>query len=103
MLPDLAAIEAAAGIVHAAMPPTPAHCWPLLASRIGAEIWVKHENHTPIGAFKLRGARLVYMDRASPRRSGSSTRTTRRSAPSSCAAGWSIWTGCAARTRRRRG
>ena len=62
MLPDLAAIEAAAGIVHAAMPPTPAHCWPLLCSRIGAEIWVKHENHTPIGAFKLRGG-LVYMDR----------------------------------------
>ena len=62
MLPDLAAIEAAAGIVHATMPPTPAHCWPLLAARTGAEVWVKHENHTPIGAFKIRGG-LVYMDR----------------------------------------
>ena len=62
MLPDLAAIEAAADIVHAAMAPTPAHRWPLLAARIGAEIWVKHENHTPIGAFKIRGG-LVYMDR----------------------------------------
>ena len=62
MLPDLAAIEAAAEIVHAAMPPTPAHCWPLLSRRSGAEVWVKHENHTPIGAFKIRGG-LVYMDR----------------------------------------
>ena len=61
MLPDLAAIEAAAEIVHAAMPPTPAHCWPLLSARAGAEIWVKHENHTPIGAFKIRGG-LVYID-----------------------------------------
>ena len=62
MLPDLAAIEAAADIVNAAMPPTPAHCWPLLAARAGAEVWVKHENHTPIGAFKIRGG-LVYVDR----------------------------------------
>ena len=62
MLPDLAAIEAAAETVHAVMPPTPAHRWPLLARRTGAEVWVKHENHTPIGAFKLRGG-LVYMDR----------------------------------------
>ncbi len=62
MLPDLAAIESAAETVHAVMPPTPAHRWPLLAARTGAEVWVKHENHTPIGAFKLRGG-LVYMDR----------------------------------------
>ena len=62
MLPDLAAIEAAAETVHAVMPPTPAHRWPLLAARTGAEVWVKHENHTPIGAFKIRGG-LVYMDR----------------------------------------
>ncbi|MCY4065387.1 MAG: threonine dehydratase [Rhodospirillaceae bacterium] len=61
-LPDLAAIEAATETVRAAMPPTPAHCWPLLCARTGAEVWVKHENHTPIGAFKLRGG-LVYMDR----------------------------------------
>ncbi len=62
MLPDLAAIEAAAETVHAVMKPTPAHRWPLLAVRTGAEVWVKHENHTPIGAFKIRGG-LVYMDR----------------------------------------
>ena len=62
MLPDLAAIEAAAETVHAAMPPTPAHRWPLLSARTGAETWVKHENHSPIGAFKIRGG-LVYMDR----------------------------------------
>ncbi len=62
MLPDLAAIEAAAETVHAVMPPTPAHCWPLLCARTGAEVWVKHENHTPIGAFKIRGG-LIYMSR----------------------------------------
>ncbi|HTV46761.1 MAG TPA: threonine dehydratase, partial [Stellaceae bacterium] len=43
------------------MPPTPQYCWPLLARRVGTELWVKHENHTPIGAFKLRGG-LVYLD-----------------------------------------
>jgi threonine dehydratase len=44
------------------MPPTPQYAWPLLARRTGCETWVKHENHTPIGAFKVRGG-LVYMDR----------------------------------------
>ena len=58
----LAALEAAARIVHAAFPPTPQFAWPLLAARTGAEAWVKHENHTPTGAFKVRGG-LVYMDR----------------------------------------
>jgi threonine dehydratase len=43
------------------MPPTPQILWPLLSARTGAETWVKHENHTPVGAFKLRGG-LVYMD-----------------------------------------
>jgi threonine dehydratase len=55
-------LEAAARIVHAAMPPTPQYAWPLLAARTGCEVWVKHENHTPIGAFKLRGG-LVYVER----------------------------------------
>ena len=59
---DLPALEAAARLVHAAFPPTPQIAWPLLAARTGAEVWVKHENHTPTGAFKLRGG-LVYMDR----------------------------------------
>ncbi len=58
---DLATLDAAAALVHRVVPPTPAYCWPLLSQRIGAELWVKHENHTPIGAFKLRGG-LVYLD-----------------------------------------
>jgi threonine dehydratase len=52
----LADVEAALPIVRAAMPPTPQYRWPLLCARVGAEVFVKHENHTPIGAFKLRGA-----------------------------------------------
>jgi len=52
---DLAAIEAAALRVYSAMPATPQYAWPLLAKRTGREVWVKHENHTPIGAFKVRG------------------------------------------------
>ena len=44
------------------MPPTPAHLWPLLSERLGATVVVKHENHTPTGAFKVRGG-LVYVDR----------------------------------------
>ncbi len=43
------------------MPPTPQIRWPLLCARAGAEVWVKHENHTPTGAFKVRGG-IVYMD-----------------------------------------
>ncbi|MCH9000106.1 MAG: pyridoxal-phosphate dependent enzyme, partial [Proteobacteria bacterium] len=43
------------------MRPTPEYCWPLICERAGTEVWVKHENHTPIGAFKLRGG-LVYLD-----------------------------------------
>lgn len=59
MLPTLDEIQAAAKIVYDVMPPTPQYCWPLLCERLGAEVWVKHENHTPIGAFKIRGG-LVY-------------------------------------------
>ena len=47
-------------IVHSHMAPTPTHHWPLLSERAGAEVWVKHENHTPTGAFKVRGG-LVYL------------------------------------------
>ena len=60
-LPPLSRLDAAAALVRAVMPPTPQYCWPLLSQRLGAEVWVKHENHTPIGAFKLRGG-LVYLD-----------------------------------------
>jgi len=59
---DLRQLEQAHAIVGAAMPPTPAHAWPLLSERLGATAIVKHENHTPIGAFKVRGG-LVYVDR----------------------------------------
>lgn len=58
----LAEIETALPIVRSAVPPTPQYAWPQLAVRTGAEVFVKHENHTPIGAFKVRGG-LVYMDR----------------------------------------
>jgi len=51
----LAELEAAAAVVRAAMAPTPQYAWPLLARRVGCEVWVKHENHTPTGAFKVRG------------------------------------------------
>src|ERR1700738_2339509 len=59
---DLDQLEHAHGIVGAAERLTPAHWWPLLAERLGADVWVKHENHTPTGAFKVRGG-LVYLDR----------------------------------------
>jgi threonine dehydratase len=59
---DLQQLERAQAVVGAAMPPTPAHLWPLLSERLGAAVVVKHENHTPTGAFKVRGG-LVYVDR----------------------------------------
>ncbi len=57
----LTQIREAAAVVYSAMPPTPQYQWPLLSERLGAEIWVKHENHSPVGAFKIRGG-LVYFD-----------------------------------------
>ncbi len=48
-------IEDAARLIYQYMPPTPQYDWPLLSQRIGAKVWVKHENHTPTGAFKIRG------------------------------------------------
>lgn len=58
-LPLLADIESAAEIIYSSMPPTPQYRWPLLESRAGRDVWVKHENHSPVGAFKVRGG-LVY-------------------------------------------
>ncbi len=58
----LAEMEAASRLVYQAMTPTPQLHWPLLDRRSGCEVWVKHENHAPVGAFKLRGG-LVYMHR----------------------------------------
>ncbi|MGX9962211.1 threonine dehydratase [Roseomonas sp. F4] len=65
---DLPGLEAAARLVHAVFPATPQYAWPLLAARTGAEVWVKHENHTPTGAFKVRGG-LVFMERLKRERS----------------------------------
>ena len=57
----LSDLERAHETVRAGMPPTPAYAWPLLGRRLGGEVIVKHENHTPTGAFKVRGG-LVYVD-----------------------------------------
>lgn len=54
-------LRAAADRIYREMPPSPQYAWPLLAERTGCEVWVKHENHTPTGAFKVRGA-IVYID-----------------------------------------
>ena len=61
LLPGLEEIRAAAEIVHRFMPPTPQFRWAQIDARAGRPVWIKHENHTPVGAFKLRGG-LVYMD-----------------------------------------
>lgn len=60
-LPTLADIEAAAQVVYREFPPTPQYRWALLSQRLGTDCWVKHENHTPVGAFKIRGG-LTYFD-----------------------------------------
>jgi threonine dehydratase len=60
-LPSLETLQSAAAIVYQTVSPTPQYAWPLLKAATGAQIWVKHENHLPIGAFKLRGG-LVYFD-----------------------------------------
>jgi len=78
MMMDLDTLEEAAALVYRVVPPTPQYCWPLLSRRLGAELWVKHENHTPIGAFKIRGG-LVYLDavrRSQPDIHGVVTATT---------------------------
>jgi threonine dehydratase len=54
-------LHGATSTVRALVPATPAYAWPLLARRVGAEVFVKHENHTPTGSFKARGG-LVYVD-----------------------------------------
>lgn len=55
-------LEAAGRVVRAVMPPTPQYAWPLLRQRLGVDVVVKHENHTPVGAFKVRGG-LTFVDR----------------------------------------
>ncbi|SEI87537.1 threonine dehydratase [Sphingobium sp. AP50] len=58
---SLASLRSAAALIHEQVPPTPQYAWPLLAGRSGCDVWVKHENHTPTGAFKVRGA-ITYID-----------------------------------------
>ena len=57
----LTEIEAAAALVHASVPPSPQHRWPLLAEAVGCDVIVKHENHLPTGAFKVRGG-VTFVD-----------------------------------------
>ncbi len=64
---DRDALEQAAKLVHRCFGPTPQFAWPLLAEATGCSVWVKHENHTPTGAFKVRGG-LLYLDRLSRER-----------------------------------
>ena len=63
----LADLESAIPLVRSSVPPTPQYAWPLLKARIGVDVVVKHENHTPIGSFKVRGG-LAYFDRLKRRR-----------------------------------
>jgi len=58
----LAELKDVIPLVSAGVPPTPQYAWPLLKARTGVEVVIKHENHTPIGAFKVRGG-IVYFDR----------------------------------------
>ena len=65
-LPTLPQIEAAAQVVYREFKPTPQYRWALLSQRLGTDCWVKHENHTPVGAFKIRGG-LTYFDQLAQR------------------------------------
>jgi threonine dehydratase len=69
---SLSELEQAAEVVHRVMPATPQYAWPKLRARIGCPVWVKHENHTPTGAFKVRGG-LVYFERLASRLPGTRT------------------------------
>jgi threonine dehydratase len=60
VLPARQQIEAAAAFLEALVPPTPQYVWPQVAAAFGTEVWLKHENHTPIGAFKARSAAMYF-------------------------------------------
>jgi len=68
-LPTIDEVRGAAELVYRLMLPTPQYRWPLLSERLGTEVWVKHENHTPIGAFKARTA-IVYAEELLKREPG---------------------------------
>lgn len=79
MTPDLTLeqIEDAAKLVHEIVPPTPTHRWPLVDEALGTEAWLKHENHTSVGAFKVRGG-IVYLHRLMEREAPSALVTATR-------------------------
>jgi threonine dehydratase len=60
LLPDRDAMESAAQFLTTLVPPTPQYVWPQVAAAFGTEVWLKHENHTPIGAFKARSAAMYF-------------------------------------------
>jgi len=68
-LPNLQQLNTAAQVVYEAMPATPQYSWPLINEVLGCEVWIKHENHTPTGAFKVRGG-LVYLHELAKREPG---------------------------------
>ena len=59
---EITELESVAALVRGSVPPTPLYAWPKLQKRAGCSVYVKHENHTPTGAFKVRGG-IVYLDR----------------------------------------
>ncbi|MEO1525724.1 MAG: threonine dehydratase [Planctomycetota bacterium] len=63
-------IETAAETVYRSIPPTPQYRWPLLCERVGVNLWLKHENHTPVGAFKVRGGLVYFAEQADALRGG---------------------------------
>lgn len=65
--PDLDTLDIAAEAVYRSMSPTPQYAWPQLQGLVGAQLWVKHENHAPTGSFKVRGG-LSYFDALQRRR-----------------------------------
>jgi threonine dehydratase len=74
---EMTELQSAAALVGKVVPPTAQYAWPKLARRAGCSVWVKHENHTPTGAFKVRGG-LVYLERlrhADPKSPGVITAT----------------------------
>jgi threonine dehydratase len=77
VLPDRESIETAAEALRTLVPPTPQYLWPQVAQAFGAHVWIKHENHTPIGAFKARSAAMYFhrFHQADPRSPGVITAT----------------------------
>ncbi|RED49800.1 threonine dehydratase [Aestuariispira insulae] len=73
----LSNLEQAQSLVHSFFPGTPQYRWPLLCERLGCEVWVKHENYTPVGAFKIRGGLVFVKDRADKSEVGGMITATR--------------------------